>query len=183
MNPENLFFIASQKLAKIIAILLATWASQRIIILSLKKLRRQVKRTKLETVAQQRQRVRTITSLLINSTKIITNFIALLLIISELGFNIMPLITGVGILGLAVGMGAKTLVSDLIAGFFILLENQFNVGDWIKVGSIEGKVVKISLRTIILKDKEANLHIIPNSSLKIITKISAAPKFEPKRRA
>jgi len=173
MNLETAVFIFSQKIVKIILIILATWISQRLIILSLKKLRRQVKRSKLETVAHQRHRVRTITSLLINSTRIITNFIALLLIISELGFNIMPLITGVGILGLAVGMGAKTLVSDLIAGFFILLENQFNVGDWIKVGSITGKVTKISLRTIILKDKEGNIHIVPNSNLKIVTKLPA----------
>ena len=128
INQEIVLTIG-QKAGKIALILGATWLTQRLIIVSLKRVRRKIKKTSLETIAHQRQRVKTITSLLINSTKIITNFIALLLILSELGFNIMPLITGVGILGLAVGMGAKTLVSDLIAGFFILLENQFNVGD------------------------------------------------------
>ena len=168
---ERIFTILTHKLGKIALIIIANYLLQRLIILSLKRLRRKIKKTNLETIAQRQQRIKTITSLLINSTKIITNFIALLLILAELGFNIMPLITGVSILGLAIGMGAKTLVSDLIAGFFILLENQFNVGDWIKVGTISGKVIKISLRTIILKDKEGNTHIIPNSHLKIITKI------------
>lgn len=173
MINQELFLLIGQKLIKIITILAAIWLTQQAIIISLKKLQRGIKRSKLESIAQKRQRAKTITSLLINSAKIITNFVALLLILSELGFNIMPLITGVGILGLAVGMGAKTLVSDLIAGFFVLLENQFNVGDWIKVGTITGKVTKINLRTIILKDEEGNIHIIPNSNLKIITKLPA----------
>ncbi len=162
-----------QRILKIATIIIAGWVIQRFAIFSLKKLRRKVGKSKSETVAQTKQRVKTITSLLINTVKIIVNFTSVLLILSELGFNILPLITGVGIFGLAIGIGAKGLASDLIAGFFVLFENQFNVGDQIKVAnSISGKVTKISLRTIALKDKDGNIHLVPNSSLKVITKIT-----------
>ncbi|MBU2592251.1 MAG: mechanosensitive ion channel domain-containing protein [Patescibacteria group bacterium] len=169
---QQLLLTILQKSIKIAVIAVSGWLIQRVVIFSLKKFRGRVKKSKLETVTQAKQRVTTITSLMISTTKIAVNFTVLLLVLSELGFNLLPIITGVGILGLAVGMGAKDLASDLISGFFILLENQFNIGDQLKVSGAEGKVVKISLRTVTLREKGGNLHIIPNSAMKIITKIS-----------
>ena len=129
---------------------------------------------------RQQQRVKTISSLLVNSSKIVINFIVLVMILSELGVNIAPLLTGAGILGLAVGFGAKSLVSDLIAGFFIIFENQFNVGHTIKAANHEGRVVKITLRTITLKEKGGCRHIIPNSAIKSVTRF---PKPKKKKKS
>lgn len=104
---------------------------------------------------------------IVNISFIATTF---LMILSEWGINIGPLLAGAGILGLAVGFGTQTLVKDIVTGFFILLENQFNVGDKITIAGVEGKVIAINLRTTVLKDKEGIFHIIPNSKVTDIAK-------------
>jgi len=170
INQENISLI-SQKLAKIILLLIAGLVSQKIILVFLKKIRFSSQKLKPSSLAQQK-RIKTLTNLLRNSTKIVINFIIIIMILSEIGVDITPLLTGAGILGLAVGFGARSLVADLIAGFFIILENQLNVGDEVKIAGHQGRVVKISLRTITLKDKEKNRYIIPNSTIKTITKLA-----------
>lgn len=72
--------------------------------------------------------------------------IFLFLILDYLEVNLLPFVTGAGIFGLVLSFGSQTLVKDLISGFFIILENRFNVGDYIKIGVLEGKVKKITLR-------------------------------------
>lgn len=116
-------------------------------------------------------RSQTIRSLLKNSTDLILFFVALLMIFSQLGINITPLLTGAGIMGLAISFGAQTLVKDIISGFFILIEDQFDVGDYIKIGNFEGKVIKISLRMTVLEDKDKNLIYIPNSQILSVIKL------------
>lgn len=139
-----------------------------------KRLRQIIKKAPMETVTQKKQRLKTLTSLLTNTSALIINTAALLLVLSELGINIAPLLTGVGILGLAVGFGARSLVADFITGFFILLENQFNLGDEVNLGGgWQGKVVKISLRTTTLKDKAGRIIVIPNSAIKAVIRLKA----------
>ncbi len=176
LEPVNWYqvFVTSSLVYKIIKIFLmvvAAFAGPKIIAAFTKRLQRRIKKSASETLAQKRQRIKTITSLIVNASSVVINLAVFLLILTELGVNVFPLLTGVGILGLGIGMGARTLVADLIAGFFILLENQFNVGDWIKIGGTAGKVIKISLRTITLKGKKGNIYIIPNSSIKIVEKL------------
>lgn len=113
-----------------------------------------------------KQRIDTLRSLLKSITSFVVFFTVFLIIISDLGFNISPILTGAGIFGLTISFGAQTLIKDLIAGFFIILENQYNVGDIVKIGENQGKVYKMSLRTTILKDKNENLIYIPNSEIK-----------------
>jgi len=120
-------------------------------------------------LASYKQRLGTLKSLLKSIVSITVFIILFLVIIYELGFNIMPILTGAGILGLAVSFGAQTLIKDLIAGFFIILENQYNVGDSVKIGENEGRVYKITLRTTILKDKDESRIFIPNSEIKKVT--------------
>ena len=96
-----------------------------------------------------------------------------LMILSETGVNIGPLIASLGIAGIAVGMGVNTLISDFIAGFFIIVEGKFHVGDRIKVptaGGVEGTVKEISLKNTILEDEEGNVHIIRNSKMDVVTR-------------
>jgi small conductance mechanosensitive channel len=94
---------------------------------------------------------------------------ALLMIIHEFGVDTGPLLTGAGILGLAVGFGAQSLVKDVIAGFFILLEDQYAVGDSVRIGEHDGTVEYMSLRTTILRNFEGHIHVIPNGTVSSVT--------------
>ncbi|GAB4219477.1 MAG: hypothetical protein Fur009_5830 [Candidatus Microgenomates bacterium] len=87
------------------------------------------------------------------------------------GVNITPFLTGAGIIGLTFSFGAQSLAKDLISGFFIIFDNQFEVGDYIKISSLEGEVKKISLRQTILKDKDGNTIYIPNSQITSVVKV------------
>ncbi|MFC1790744.1 mechanosensitive ion channel family protein [Patescibacteria group bacterium] len=160
----------SQKLLRILLYLLGGQTLKRLLILISKKIRQAPSSLTRKVSAKQRQKIDTLRSLIVNTSKIIINFVVFVIILAEVGVNIAPLLTGAGILGLAVGFGAKSLVSDLIAGFFIILENQFNVGDWVQIGSSQGRVTKITLRTITLKDKDKKIYIIPNSNIKALIK-------------
>lgn len=97
--------------------------------------------------------------------------IAALMILKELGYDIGPLIAGAGIAGLAIGFGAQTLIRDLIGGFFVLLEGQYNVGDWVEVQggqrAVAGTVEEVRMRTTLLRDVEGTLHIVPNGEIRI----------------
>ncbi len=165
-TQAEVFFFA-QKFGRIMGILLATAIAKNLSAAIIKKARLVSAKINRLSDAQQ-QRLKTIRSLLLNTVKFIINFIAFLMVLSEAGVNILPLIAGAGVLGMAVGLGAKELVSDLIAGFFIIMENQFNVGDQIELGASKGKVVRLSLRTVTLKDKSGQTHIIPNSTIKTV---------------
>ncbi len=94
---------------------------------------------------------------------------AAMLVLSELGISIGPILAGAGIAGIAVGLGAQTLVKDVIGGFFILLENQFRVHDVIGVAGVSGKVEAINLRTTLLRDAEGRVHVIPNGAISVVT--------------
>ncbi len=117
------------------------------------------------SLATNHQRLLTLKKLLKNLTQYLLLIIFVFYFFKELGIDLSPFITGVGLLGLAFSFGAQTLVKDLIAGFFIILENQYNVGDWVQLNDQRGEVVKITLRMTVLKDKNDNLIYIPNSQI------------------
>ncbi len=97
--------------------------------------------------------------------------VASLMILSEIGMDIMPLLAGAGLLGLAVSMGSREIVADFLSGFFIILESQFYVGDKVKIGAVEGEVVDMTLRRTTIKDKDGATHAIPNGQIKAVTKL------------
>jgi len=116
------------------------------------------------------QRAYTLGSLINNVLNVLIYGIAVVMILSQWGIDIMPILTGAGIMGLAVGFGAQTLVKDMINGFFILADNQFNVGDKVKIAGLEGTVEEMKIRVTVLKDGEGNKHTIPNSNITTVTK-------------
>jgi small conductance mechanosensitive channel len=87
------------------------------------------------------------------------------MVLAQFGLNITPALTGAGIAGLAVGFGAQTLVRDIISGFFLILENQVRVGDAAAINGVEGIVEAINLRTIVLRDIEGTVHVVPNGGI------------------
>jgi small-conductance mechanosensitive channel len=113
-------------------------------------------------------RARTLLPLLRRTVSIVLGLIAALIVLSELGINIAPLLAGAGVVGLAIGFGAQTLVKDVITGIFILTEDTVAVGDIVDLGGNGGVVEDISIRTIRLRDTEGIVHVIPFSE---VTKI------------
>ncbi len=97
---------------------------------------------------------------------------ALLMILRQVGIEIGPLLAGAGVIGLAVGFGAQSLVKDVIGGFFILLENHMNVGDVVKISGVAGLVESINLRVTVLRDLEGNVHIVPNGEIGVVTNMT-----------
>lgn len=115
-------------------------------------------------------RIKTLRGLVKNIIGTAVWAIAFVMILSKWGVNILPILTGAGILGLAIGFGSQTLVKDIVTGFFILLENQYNVGDYVEITGVKGRVKRMNLRTTILKDKGGTISIIPNSSIVKVVK-------------
>ncbi|WP_379137719.1 mechanosensitive ion channel family protein [Paenibacillus sp. sgz500958] len=118
------------------------------------------------------RRFATVGELLKNVVTVICNFVMIMLILSEFNFHLAPLLAGAGMLGLAVGFGAQSLVKDVITGFFIILEDQFAVGDVVQTGTLKGTVEMIGLRTTRLLSSTGEVHIIPNGLITNVTNYS-----------
>src|SRR5713226_669338 len=115
------------------------------------------------------QQVRTVASVITSISVFVIFFIAALEVLSVLGFNLGPMLASAGIAGLAIGFGAQTLVHDFINGFFILLENQYDIGDNIRIAGVKGTVEDMSLRRTVLRDDDGTVHIVPNSEIKLVS--------------
>jgi len=99
-------------------------------------------------------------------------FLAVLMVLRELSIDIVPLLTGAGIAGLAIGFGAQNLVRDVISGFFMILEDQVGVGDVARIQSVTGVVEQIKLRTIVLRDADGAVHVFPNGTITTLANLS-----------
>jgi len=115
------------------------------------------------------QQVRTVASVITSVGVFVIFFVAALEILSLIGLNLGPMLASAGIAGLAIGFGAQTLVHDFINGFFILLENQYDIGDVVRIAGVKGTVERMSLRNTVLRDEDGTLHIVPNSSIQIVS--------------
>ena len=116
------------------------------------------------------KKAETLISVFEGTTNFVVWIIAVLMILPEFKIDITPILTSLGVAGLAIGMAARSVISDFISGIFIIFENQYNVGDKVKIAGIEGEVREITLRRTIIKDKNNVLHLIPNSQIKIVSK-------------
>ena len=121
-----------------------------------------------QDVIERTKRAQTLGRILQKTLSIVTMVIGALMILRELRVDITPVLTGAGIVGLAVGFGAQTLVRDVISGFFLILEDQVRVGDTAVVNGTGGLVEAINLRTIVLRDEEGTVHVFPNGEIKTL---------------
>jgi moderate conductance mechanosensitive channel len=115
------------------------------------------------------QQVRTLATVLTSVGVFVILFVAVLMVLRVLGLNLVPVLASAGIVGLAIGFGAQTLVKDFINGFFILLENQYDIGDTIRIAGVQGTVERMSLRMTALRDDDGTLHLVPNSAVQIVS--------------
>ena len=125
-----------------------------------------------ETQSEREKRAETLTNVMRNIIAIVVWAIVGMMILKQLGVDIGPILAGAGVIGLAVGFGAQTLVKDFLSGMFILMENQFRVGDVVSAAGVAGLVEAISLRTTVLRDLEGKVHIIPNGEIKVVTNMT-----------
>jgi small-conductance mechanosensitive channel len=119
------------------------------------------------------QKGRTLVPLLHSMGQYVLYFGSTVLMLGQLGVDTRPILAGAGILGLAVGLGAQSLVTDVVSGFFILFENQFLVGDYVKIGDAAGTVEEVGMRVTKIRDGQGKLHIIPNGQIKCVVSYSA----------
>jgi len=115
------------------------------------------------------QQVRTLAGVINGLGSAVILFVASLEALSLLGLNLGPLLASAGIVGLAIGFGAQTLVHDVINGFFILIEDQFDIGESVRMAGVKGNVEAMSLRRTVLRDDDGTLHMVPNSQITIVS--------------
>src|SRR5207302_8409483 len=107
------------------------------------------------------RRASTLGGILTSVVTVSVGFVAMLMLLRELSVDVVPVLTGAGIVGLAVGFGAQNLVRDVISGFFLILEDQVRIGDLARINGVAGTVEQINLRTIVVRDGEGAVQVFP----------------------
>lgn len=153
----------------IIAVIVLGYLVLKLIDSALKRLRLIIPPSDLFGVARVEQRAETLRHIVRSATKVILTVVVLLLVADELDFNIQPLLATAGIVGIAIGFGAQNLVKDVMSGFFILFEDQYDVGDVIKIGEFSGVVERLTLRATVLRNLEGQVHVVPNGNIQNVT--------------
>jgi len=125
------------------------------------------KRAAKKLEAEVEKRVNTLTSVFVSTGIVFIIICGLFAILAEIGVNISAALAGLGVVGIAVGFGAQTLIRDLIGGTLILIENQYGVGDWVQVAGIGGLVEEVNLRRTVVRDFDGTVHSVPNGEIKV----------------
>ena len=158
--------------------LLASWAARRTIPRAVRVTlaRRRVEEMEEphEEIAleEQAKRSQTLASVLVKTVEITAFLLAAIIALGEAGFQLGPLIAGAGVVGLAIGFGAQTLVRDVLGGIFILFENQYAEGDVVRIAGIGGSVQRVNLRRTILRDIDGIVHTIPNGEVRVSSNLT-----------
>lgn len=155
--------------ARVLLILLVAVLIYRIIQAIIGRIRRVIE---VGTLEHRKQAV-TLIGICQSASFVVIVLVASLMLLTELGLDITPLIAGASIVGLAISLGAQTFFRDLIGGLFIVVEDQFHYGDYIEVGAVTGEVERITLRATYLRDRDGTLHIIPNGDIRVVSNRTA----------
>ncbi|MBM3491492.1 MAG: mechanosensitive ion channel [Alphaproteobacteria bacterium] len=135
---------------------------------------RHIARLEAQGNGQRRQsaRLRTLLPLLQRAALTVLAVMVILVVLNEIGINVLPLLAGAGVIGIAVGLGAQSLMKDLITGASNLLEDSFAVGDVVTIGSHTGVVEQISMRAVTLRDLSGSVHVVPFSTIGSVTNLT-----------
>jgi moderate conductance mechanosensitive channel len=118
------------------------------------------------------RRAATLGGILTSAATVSVAFIAILMLLRELSVDVLPILTGAGLAGLAIGFGAQNLVRDVISGFFLILEDQVRIGDLARINGVTGIVEQINLRTIVLRDGDGAVQVFPNGAITALANLS-----------
>ncbi|HEY0875216.1 MAG TPA: mechanosensitive ion channel family protein [Vicinamibacterales bacterium] len=150
---------------RILLIAALAYALIRIVTLMVRRFEHEMNRGTTLDAMERGKRARTLGTLVRNGSSALIGGVATLMVLRELGVDIAPVLAGAGVIGIAIGFGAQTLVRDIISGFFLILENQVRVGDVAAINGQGGLVEAINLRTIVLRDFEGTVHVFPNGAI------------------
>jgi len=165
---------------KVLAVLFVAWIVGRIVKTFLSRvLRKAIKKSldlgKKSTQAEE-ERAKTVSRVVVSVVKGVIWAVALMTILPEFGINTAPLLASLGVMGLALSFGARNLIQDYLSGLFILLEDQYRVGENVEVAGAEGVVVDFNLRRTVVKSEDNVLHYVPNSQIKKASNFSRKKK-------
>jgi small-conductance mechanosensitive channel len=118
------------------------------------------------------RRAATLAGIMTSVVTATVGFVAVLMLLRELSVDVVPILTGAGIAGLAIGFGAQNLVRDVISGFFLILEDQVRIGDLARINGVAGTVEQINLRTIVVRDGEGAVQVFPNGTITALANLS-----------
>lgn len=113
------------------------------------------------------QRIQTLSHVVYRTAVLVVTIMTGIIILTEAGINVAPLVAGLGLVGLAVGFGAQNLVKDMINGLFILMDNEYSQGDVVTIAGITGIVEDLNLRRTVLRDLDGTVHFVPHSSIEV----------------
>ncbi len=164
-------FAATRSLS-IIIIIVVTLIALRLLRSLVRRVIQQVLESREGTSRETTQRAATLAALVESTGRYVIFAIATLTILGTLGISLAPLLASAGIAGIAIAFGAQSLIADTFNGFFILLEGQFAVGDFIRVGSLSGTVEEMSLRRTLVRSTEGAAITIPNSEIRTVENLS-----------
>ena len=157
---------------RVFSVLVAAWIAQsighRAIVRAINKLATADLKPGPGFAKRQSERARTTGSVLTSILKAAVWIIAIAMILGEFGFNLGPVIASAGVIGVAIGLGAQTLVRDILSGIFMLIEDQYGVGDQITTLEVEGVVEKVGLRITTIRDKKGVLWYVRNGEILVI---------------
>ncbi len=140
--------------------------------LAIENLQQRLSRSHTTGDLEWQRRASTLGGILTNLVTVTVWFVAVLMVLRELSFDVLPILTGAGIAGLAIGFGAQNLVRDVISGFFMILEDQVRVGDIARINGVTGTIEQINLRTIVLRDSEGAVQVFPNGTVTALANLS-----------
>ena len=123
---------------------------------------------------ERRQRSATVVKFSSSVARLVLWTIIFVSLLSEININIGPLLAGAGVLGAALAFGAQNVIRDYLAGFFILLENQYTLGDVVKIGALSGSVEEITMRITVLRGADGAMHVIPNGTITAVSNMTSS---------
>ena len=163
---------AAPRLISITIIIVVTFIALRLLRGLVRRVIKQVLESREGGSREVRQRASTLAALVESTGQYVIYFIAIITILGTLGISLTPLLASAGIAGIAIAFGAQSLIADTFNGFFILMEGQFAVGDFIKVGAHSGTVEELSLRRTVIRSAEGAAITIPNSEIRTVENLS-----------
>ena len=167
-HPDDVTRWLTRSGARVLLLVLLAYASSRFAASVIRRTEREITEG-IDAGDERSKRARTLGATIGRFFSILIWSAAVLMALRELGVDITPLLTGAGIIGLAVGFGAQTLVKDIISGLFLIAEDQVRIGDVVDINGIGGTVEEINLRTIVLRDMEGVVHAISNGEIRVVS--------------
>src|SRR5664279_4224812 len=168
---DDAFDFLRHQVPRIVAVLVIAFVLSRLLKLVSRHLTELSNRQDLPSSVRSQQ-LRTLSGVIYSIGVLVILFIAGMQILALLGINMGPLLASAGIAGLAIGFGAQTLVKDFINGFFILAENQYDIGDTVRIANVQGVVENVTLRRTVLRDTDGTVHTVPSSEIKVVSNLT-----------